>query len=94
MFIDLGWQEYVGYSGEEPSSPGHFVAAVIWEGKENVQAVSATSRRALLSGKQANSKCVLRSKRANVSWWQSFSVVPRIPIPIHPLFSCTGLFFS
>jgi len=36
-------KEYVGYSGEEPSSPGHSVAAVTWEGEESVQAISATS---------------------------------------------------
>lgn len=87
-------KEYVGYSGAEPSSPGHVVAAVTWEGKENVQAVSATSGGPFSAASKSIAKGVLRSKRANVSWWQSFSVVPGIPIPTHPLFSCTGLFFS
>jgi len=54
-------KEYVGYSGEEPSSPGHSVAAVTCEGKGECTGGLRNLRRALMSGKQVNSKRVLCS---------------------------------
>jgi len=88
-------KEYVGYSGEEPSSPGHFVAAVTWEGKENVQAVTATSSGPFSAASKLYSANVFypQSQRLRIPVAIIF-LSPRIPIPTHPLFSCTGLFFS
>jgi len=59
-------KEYVGYSGEEPSSPGHLIAAVTWEGKENVQAVSATSSGPSSAASKSITKGVLAAKSQRI----------------------------
>lgn len=94
MLLTSMANEYVGYSGEEPSSPGHSVAAVVGKGRRVYRRDFRNLRRALLSGKQISSNCVLRRKEPTYLIGISFSIYSSNPRSTPPLFSGTGLIFS
>lgn len=84
-------KEYVGYSGEKPSSPGHSSAAGAWEGKESVQATSATSAEPLSAARKSISmmcSAQIKSQRILLAYFFfRLSPPPTHPIPPAPVFS-------